>query len=297
MATITTFFSYKGGAGRSTTCLNTIPFLAKMTEAYKNAPILLLDMDIESAGMTYLLHQDEHFHKVGYDIKEFLKGEETWPISGTGKLEDNPLYQKFVPVGHSFGLEDNYAVMFLGVNDKSDQYDRNNSGNIEDVMLQLNRFADRNGVRAIVMDSAAGDQNSARLSVDNSDKIVFCMKATHQFRIGTFNYLHKLSRRWGSGADEKEIILLPTVIPNDIDIDGASQKDASIADIKKRIGESGVNRLDIKTDFISEDMFGINEITRFKWKEDVLYKLSGELTEEEKEGRRRYEYLAELVAY
>ncbi|MBE6820918.1 MAG: hypothetical protein E7516_07690 [Ruminococcaceae bacterium] len=297
MATITTFFSYKGGAGRSTTCLNTIPFLAQITEAYKNAPILLLDMDIESAGMTYLLEKDRHFHDAGYDIKEFLKGEETWPISGTGKLEDHPLYQKFVPVGNMFGLEDDYAVMFLGVNDKSDQYDKNNSGNVEEVMLQLSRFADRNGIRAIVMDSAAGDQNSARLSVNNSDKIVFCMKATRQFRVGTFNYLQKLAKRWDAGADEREIILLPTVIPGDIEIGGESQKDASIADIRARLNGSGVNRLDIKTDFISEDMFGINEITRFKWKEEVLYKLGEELTVEEAEGRRRYEHLAELVAY
>ena len=52
---ISTFFSYKGGAGRSTTCLNTIPLLAEQFDAYDGAPILLLDMDIESAGLTYLL--------------------------------------------------------------------------------------------------------------------------------------------------------------------------------------------------------------------------------------------------
>ena len=71
---VATYFSYKGGAGRSTTCFNTLPFLVEESEAYKNAPILLLDMDVESAGMTYLLNQQDVF-KDKYDVKELLKGE------------------------------------------------------------------------------------------------------------------------------------------------------------------------------------------------------------------------------
>ena len=47
---ISTFFSYKGGAGRSTTCFNTVPFLVEHTDADAKHPILLMDTDIESAG-------------------------------------------------------------------------------------------------------------------------------------------------------------------------------------------------------------------------------------------------------
>lgn len=300
MAIITTFFSYKGGAGRSTTCLNTIPFLAEKTEAYKDAPILLLDMDIESAGMTYLLNKHGFFHTSGYDVKELLKGEESWPMNKVGKLSDHPLYKKFTPVGNLLGLEDDYAVMFLGVNDASRQLDRNEiSGRIEEVMSRFNHFAENNGIKAIVMDSAAGDQFSARLAVDNSDKIIFCMRPTHQFRIGTFNYLRNFAQRYGRNADEKEFILLPTVVPQDVEIDGASQLDASVEDITERIEADHLSRMDINTRFISRERFGINEITRFKWHEDVLYKLDAEKklkNPDEIEGLSRYQALAKEIA-
>ncbi|MBR2444028.1 MAG: ParA family protein [Clostridia bacterium] len=300
MATITTFFSYKGGAGRSTTCLNTIPFLAEELEAYSSSPILLLDMDIESAGMTYLLNKHDYFHTSGYDVKEFLKGEETWPMNRVGKLSDHPLYKKFVPVGNILGLEDNYAVMFLGVNDASRQLDRSDiAGRIEEVMSRFNHFAENNGIKAIVMDSAAGDQFSARLSVDNSDKIVFCMRPTHQFRIGTFNYLRNFARRWGRNADEKEFILLPTVVPADVVINGKSQLKSSVEDICERIEGDDFEYLDINSSFIDETHFGINEITRFKWHEDVLYKLNAEnalTNNDELEGLSRYQALASAIA-
>lgn len=95
MATFATFFSYKGGAGRSTTCLNTLPLLAEVSGAYKYAPILLLDMDIESAGMTYLLGMQNEF-KGKFDVKEFIRGEENWPPNGSWQRHrGSPAVQAF----------------------------------------------------------------------------------------------------------------------------------------------------------------------------------------------------------
>lgn len=295
MVTITTFFSYKGGAGRSTTCLNTIPFLAEESEAHAQTPILLMDMDIESAGMTYLLNQQDVF-KGKYDVKEFLKGEETWSSASVSDLKSHPLYKKFVPVGSLLGLSENDAVLFLGVDDSSAQLDRSDvAGKIEEMMNRLQRFAANNNFRAIVLDSAAGDQFSARLAVDSSDKIVFCMRPTRQFRVGTFNYLRRLDIKYGKAGDEKEIILLPTVVPKDAVISGDSQLQTSVDDIKKRI--STIENLDIISDFVKVDKFGINEITRFKWQEGVLYKLKKEetITPDEEEGLKRYKKLAQLI--
>ena len=56
------FYSFKGGAGRSTTCLNTIPYIFEIGEASSEHPIVLLDVDLDSAGMTYLLEQENFFH-------------------------------------------------------------------------------------------------------------------------------------------------------------------------------------------------------------------------------------------
>ncbi len=294
--TITTFFSYKGGAGRSTTCLNTIPFIAEREYAFSRAPIILIDMDIESAGMTYLLNQEETF-KGKNDVKIFLKNEESWSSDNNCELTEHPFYQWLVPVGNKFGLEDNYAVMFLGVDDSSPQLNRSNTeGRLDEVMHKLRRFAQNYHCKGIVMDSAAGDQFSARLAVDHADKIVFCMKMTHQFRIGTFNFLNKFSIRLGSSADEKEIILLPTVVPQDAIIDGVSQMQTSIDDISNRI--QNLTRLDVCDDFVSSaDMFGINEVMRFKWKEGILFKLRNEtqITTDEENALKRYRKLARII--
>ncbi|MBE5950082.1 MAG: hypothetical protein E7260_00660 [Lachnospiraceae bacterium] len=292
---ISTFFSYKGGAGRSTTCFNTIPFMAEEEEAFSREPILLIDMDIESAGMTYLLNQQDTF-KGKYDVKQFLKCEETWTTSKSCDLDQHPLYQHFVPVGNLMGLEDDRAVMFLGVDDSSPQLKRKDvEGKMEEAMNKLQQFARNYHFKGIVMDSAAGDQFSAVLAVDTADKIVFCMKLTHQFRIGTFNYLNKLGLKYGKAADEKEIILLPTVVPADAVIDGQSQMEAAINDIRDRV--KNISSLDIHTDFISEKRFGINEVMRFKWRESVLYKLSKEssVTADEEEGMKRYRHLAKII--
>ena len=50
------YFSYKGGAGRSTLAYNTIPLLANNHfRPTKESPMIILDMDIDSCGMSYLL--------------------------------------------------------------------------------------------------------------------------------------------------------------------------------------------------------------------------------------------------
>lgn len=293
---ITTFFSYKGGAGRSTTCLNTIPFVAERETAFSRSPLILIDMDIESAGMTYLLNQQNTF-KGKNDVKIFLKNEEAWSSDNTCDLDKHPFYQWLVPVGNQLGLEDDRAVMFLGVDDSSPQLNRSDvEGRLGEVIHKLRRFAQNYHCKGIIMDSAAGDQFSARLAVDHADKLVFCMKMTHQFRIGTFNYLNKLGIRLGSSADEMEVILLPTVVPQDAVIDGVSQMQTSIDDITSRI--KSLARIEVRDDFVcSADMFGINEIMRFKWKEGVLYKLSNETTlvSDEETALKRYKKLAKII--
>jgi hypothetical protein len=253
-------------------------------------------MDIESAGMTYLLHQQDAF-KGKNDVKIFLKNQESWSSDNTGDISEHPFYQWLVPVGKQLGLDDDHAVMFLGVDDSSPQLNRSDiEGRLDEVIHKIRRFAQNYHCRGIIMDSAAGDQFSARLAVDHADKIVFCMKMTHQFRIGTFNYLNKLGIRLGSSADEKQIILLPTVVPQDAVIDGVSQMQTSIDDISTRIED--LSRLDVCDEFVSSvDMFGINEVMRFKWKEGVLFKIRNDtqLTPDEENAVKRYKKLAEIV--
>ncbi len=56
-----TFYSYKGGSGRSTTAINTVRALAEQLHASKDKPILLVDADLESAGLTYYFNAENKF--------------------------------------------------------------------------------------------------------------------------------------------------------------------------------------------------------------------------------------------
>lgn len=290
MKTIT-FYSYKGGAGRSSTTLNTLPYLVQSFHATASAPILVLDMDLDSAGMTYLLGLDVHF-KDRYDVKSFLMGDENWSETPAASLADHDFYQKFEPVGDMLGVE-NEAVMFLGVDDSKLVDNNQMDGTKEGVFNKLSRFCRKNGIKAVVIDSSAGDQFSAVLSTGAANDIVCCMRPTMQFRIGTFNYLHRLAEK----TSEKRIILLPTVVPNaDKEIDGETQRTKSINNITERVEDLAID--DVCMDFVSEELFGINEVERFKWKEGVLYKigLSNDLSDDEKEAMKRYKKLANVLA-
>lgn len=56
-----TFYSYKGGSGRTTTAINTIKHLTDYLDASVEKPILLIDADLESAGLTYFLGCEKKF--------------------------------------------------------------------------------------------------------------------------------------------------------------------------------------------------------------------------------------------
>lgn len=56
-----TFYSYKGGSGRSTTLVNTLPHLIKELKADSEHPILVVDADLESAGITYFFESTRKF--------------------------------------------------------------------------------------------------------------------------------------------------------------------------------------------------------------------------------------------
>lgn len=298
MTNATTFFSYKGGSGRSTTCLNTLPFLADYLGAYSGTPILLLDMDIESAGMTYLLNQQDFFRGDVFDVKELLKSDRRFSTERVQDISKHELLSKFVPVGKRLGLDDDYAVRFLGVNDQSPQINKQNIGALAERSIgDLHAFSSNNGIKAIIMDSAAGDQDSATTAIGISDKVVFCMRPTKQFRVGTFNYLTRLKNRLGSSGEDIEIILLPTVVPADANINGISQLNASISDIEDRISRLG--GLNVNDTFVcSSKTFGINEVARFKWQEEILFKLKAsgtDLVTDENIAYQRYMKLAEII--
>ena len=56
-----TFYSYKGGSGRTTTLLNTAKHLIDELGSNPQKPLLLVDADLESAGLTYFFNAQDKF--------------------------------------------------------------------------------------------------------------------------------------------------------------------------------------------------------------------------------------------
>ena len=310
MAKAITFHSYKGGAGRSSTAFNTIPYLADALQADQEHPILLLDFDIDSAGMTYLLGQQDYFsaevNPDAYDVKSFLLNKMIWSTRPIRNLKTHSLLSKFVPVGRLFGVEDG-AILFLGVDDAKEIDNKEIDGMTAELVNALNIFADNNEdiIRAIVFDSASGEQTVARMAIDFSQTVVSCMRPTTQFQMGAFRHLEKMKK----DGKSKNIVLLPTVVPSDeVEIDGVAQRadaiyrirnQALVLEEKRNVDSAGRPLLKLNKTFIQRDCFGINEVQRFKWREGLLYKLEkeGKLnSQDEKEAASRYQKLAEVLA-
>ena len=91
-----TFYSYKGGSGRTTTLLNTTKHLLDQLQASPEKPLLLVDADLESAGLTYYFDSADKFTDIfngslhtckvlnAYDIVLDKRGAETVFGKNTG---------------------------------------------------------------------------------------------------------------------------------------------------------------------------------------------------------------------
>ncbi|MBQ9099003.1 MAG: hypothetical protein IJY50_06195 [Clostridia bacterium] len=279
------FHSYKGGSCRTSTCFNTLPFLARKLNASSVSPLLVIDADLESQGLTYLFRAEEDFryHKL-YDAKELF----------SSKKMPKDFREACLPVGDKLGLEKE-SVYFLGVNDMKTFVAQNKGGQVDEA---LNELTDR-GFCGIVYDTASGDQFSAGATNKNSDVLVCCMRPTTQFTTGTFSFLDRISKEWitQGGMQVRRVIVLPTAVPREQTlIDGKDQHKAAL---EKIVGNCMDVNFEINQAFMHQECFGIPEVARFKWCEDVLFRLDLEdklISEQDAQlALTRYEKLADTI--
>lgn len=269
MPTIT-YYSYKGGSCRSVTAFNVLPFLVKALGATPAEPILVIDMDLDSAGITALFGEEQHFQS-GYDVKSLLKI--GFPGSNTkcDDLKSHPFFKNLVAVGEKVGVE-NGSVLLLGANDSKVLGNDEMGGDFPESIKILKQACKANGFKALVLDSASGDQVPAKISTSSASVIVCCMRPTSQFRTYTFQYLSRLKDRI---SPETKVILLPTAVPNsDVAYKNTTEKKNSLNLLREKIADFNYYEIDCLVDkFVMDDQFGIPEVEKFKWREDVLYKL------------------------
>lgn len=311
------FFSYKGGSGRTTTLFNTLPFLAEKLKASAEHPIVIFDMDYRSAGITILLSDGKTFDVENEDSAALLPNQRhslQYLISNNpkcGRRLDDFKAVFAESVGKKLGFEDNDAVLLVGANMQYTMVARNE----KDVISILKYYLDNSllGASAIIFDSPSGTQVTANVSISRSDVVVCCMRPSYQFRQTTLKYLTVAIDQYAESDAKKRFVLTMTAVPvKDMVIDGRYQISTSHQEVMDTVYTLNRNAWIknptraqdnpiIDTDMIKDrNNLGIREIDRFKWNEKVnLYsikKFENEmLSENEEKALARYEELAKVI--
>ena len=282
------FFSYKGGAGRTSMLFNTVSYLVEELQATPENPIVVIDPDIDSKGLSYLLSNE-------YDVSGKLNAIQVLKHSSAVTdmfMSKDDFFRMMIPVGSLFGLKsvNNRAVLFITAH-SDDMLSVN--GNYDSPSVELESFARklaRFGCKALVMDNPAGGQLSADVALQCSDKIVVVMRITKQFREGTAEFFRKKKN-----YDNKEYIVVPNAVPSD---EGTIY---SVGNIMRRIKNDLTVAAQAQHDTVNTrliDEKGIHEIRLFKFEETNLCVKNRDdaLEQDEIEAVKKYQILAKEIA-
>lgn len=299
---VISFFSYKGGAGRSTLAYNIIPILAaEHLHPTKEHPIIIVDMDIDSCGMSYLLEVENQIRD-DCCVQQMLS--EGCSNKVTATIREHPNFQNLCAVGKKFGYHDDEAILFLPAKDVKNV--DNNSSNYNDAnnpfQRNLGSFienCEHFGVPAVILDSAVGNNATANAANQVSNIIVCCMRPTTQFVNGTVRFLETLHSSSSPVKGRKKIVVVPNVVPQErIVIDGHKYPDLAIDRIINKfdplLDKQKPLGISYEVGMMKEDEFGVPAAKSFMWREGQLY-TQDTLAEDEKLVLTRYKKLAALI--
>lgn len=300
---VISYFSYKGGAGRSTLAYNTIPLLLnEHIQPTKEAPVVIVDMDIDSCGLSYLLgvqaDQIQEEACVQYVLANGCDPTRQSSIDKADVLKD------LIPVGNQLGYAINEAVLFLPAKDNRN-VQKNTHSNYEDdnFYVRMKSFVEAcsyYNVPAIILDSAVGNQATALITNKLSSIIVCCMRPTTQFVEGTARYLQTQDTDDATITGRKKCILVPNVVPQgEVVIDNLRYPSYAI----KRFFQVFSDFIDDRdedecwqynAEMLDQDAFGIPAVPSFMWREGQLY-TQDKLDEYEQVALERYRKLVGII--
>ena len=297
---VISYFSYKGGAGRSTLAFNTIPILAREhLHPSKDHPIIIIDTDLDSCGMSYLLGVDAEV-KEDCCTQDLLK-------NGLKSLDypeyiwQHPNFKDLFAVGDRFGY-DKESILFMAAKDVKNVDDQGNYNDTNNPFTEkLNNFIDvckYYKVPAVILDAAVGNNATANATNQVSNIVVCCMRPTIQFVNGTVRFLKSLEQG-GSFDGRKKIIAVPNVIPQEeVVVDDKKYPDYAITRITTQFSslkESANDDITYVLDMLDKDSFGIPAVKSFMWREGQLATQT-EWDENEKLALDRYRKLASIIS-
>ena len=299
---VISYFSYKGGAGRSTLAYNTIPILAKYhLHPTKDHPLIIIDTDLDSCGMSYLLGVDA-------DVKDDCCTQDLLK-NGLKSLErpefiwQHPNFKDLFAVGDKFGC-DKDSILFLAAKDVKNVDDQGNYNDANNPFVEkLRNFikvCKHYKVPAVILDAAVGNNATANATNQVSNVVVCCMRPTIQFVNGTVRFLKALERG-GSFDGRKKIIVVPNVIPQEeVVVDDKMYPDYTINRITtqfKMLTANAQENDDItyNLQMLDKQEFGIPAVKSFMWREGQL-ETQSELNDNEKLALERYKKLAAIIS-
>ena len=294
-------FSYKGGAGRSTLAMNIVTYLADALGATEEKPLILVDMDIDSCGITYFLNienfSQETMDRFSVQALFGTNGSPSRDLSAES-AKDHVLFSHLGGVGRFFNKPDRAILCLpaqpgasLGANNSN--YDSGKSANLEKFLQECKEW----DICGVLLDSAVGDQLTAKWSNNAADIILCCLRPTEQFREGTSRFFDNFDR---NTAKNKKIIVIPNVVPTDpltIQEEGGLVHYPDHA--KNKIKEAFADNIERKQNFYNMSMledgfFGVPKIDRFMWHESVLC-VAPDLTESERKALDSYKRIVDTI--
>lgn len=195
MAWIITFNSFKGGSGRSTTCLNIAAQLAR-----RGKRILVIDLDIDGPGLSTLLNlTDKEVERRG--VISFLS-------SGDGDAIRNHILR--------VDMED-CAIDFMGAPLNADASVLETTGiDLPDRMAALREMIE-DAYDFVLIDAASGISDTSALAFAISDAICLCFRWSRQHFRGTMMTLSIVLRMLeASHFPLKDFALIANAVPRPI---------------------------------------------------------------------------------
>jgi cellulose biosynthesis protein BcsQ len=278
------FYSFKGGAGRTVCTANIAGTLSQRLGATQEHPTLLLDLDLDSAGLTILLGQQKQFEESKWSTNKLLQDELA--------LDVDPIREEFfnkhmIDVSPQLGAAPG-TVRFIGGEIKGAAGMSVPEGKSLDLMLDFIDRSVENGNTGIIIDSASGWQQTAMLSHFVADIVVYCCRLTHQFIEGTKLQLQRFVELCETSGRVPSIILLPVAVPPHHP-DWDQRRDTSLGSL-----QSLCNRFKQKTQ-IELATSCVDEVLSFKWYESVLAAKPELTADDEIKAKAAFDNIAEQI--
>jgi len=260
---VISMYSFKGGAGRTVTTANLTPYIAKRLSVSPSNPLLLMDFDLDSAGLTMMLDLQNKFQDSRFGCAQIMRGLVDLGFSG----DEQELFDTgMADVSHLFGFPDG-SIRFLGTEIISSYEMGINIEDVGKIMEYLMYLCSQNGIRTILIDSAAGRQDTAQLCHKISNMIICCCRLSKQFLEGTTLHLTRFIQDCNDGKHPTPALgLLPLAVPS-------RNTNADVEMYKIRKAELGLLRTNLYNSPAKPNVKllpEIGEIHSFKFLESIL---------------------------